>query len=78
MVKKITAFQTSDGKVYGDEDEALRVEARIQFIKTYSSAGSRVGIMSAGGDTICGYELADWLIENKRLVEDLIGVYYAG
>lgn len=73
MIEKVDSWKASDGKIHQFEADAMKAEARLEFVKWYDKMYDQ--LLSCSGDTIYGYDLADWILSNKDEVENLISEY---
>lgn len=67
MIKEITRFQVSDGRVFETLQEAEKVERWFQFEANYAD-------YKYHGDD--GGDLGDWLLDNMKTVLKLYGMEY--
>lgn len=63
-MKKITCFETSDGKIFQTKDQALTNKAKIDFEQWYEN-NKLYGRYSERVDAI---DVMTWLVENKSEV----------
>ncbi len=73
MVKEITAYRVSNGKLYTNKEEAVLADARAQLLQIFESES----VLDLDPDEEETEEVIDCLLKNARMISEIAAPYLA-